>query len=227
MYNIVCVKWSTKFDAGYVNKLFSGVKRNTTLKFKFHCFTDDTTNIDKDIVTHPLKFDNVKGWWNKLFLFSDEVDINGRVLFIDLDTLITGNIDDFLKITDGFVMLKDFFYPMQDNDGSGLMSFETKKYPEIWNKFISNPTANSKALYPHGDQKWLIKFVNNIVYWQDILPKQVVSFKIHCGDGLPNNTRIVCYHGKPSITESINNTTSVQGKTLQPAPWVKDYWHVN
>lgn len=226
MYNVVCLKYGTKYNSDYVNKLFSGVKRNTTLEFKFHCFTEDSDGVNKDIIIHPLICNNIDGWWNKLYLFSNKVNIDGRVLFIDLDTLITGNIDDLLKVTEGFVMIKDFFYPLQNYDGSGLMSFETKQHPEIWDKFIANPSAAIKELHPHGDQRWIVKFVDDITHWQDILPEQIMSFKLQCANSLPDNARVVCYHGKPSIPESINTTTRTQGVTLAPAKWVKEYWRV-
>jgi hypothetical protein len=223
--NIVCLKWGTKYGVEYVNKLFAAVKRNTTIPFDFHCFTEDPTDIHEDVIIHPLKFDkNVDGWWNKLYLFSDEIDIDGRILFIDLDTLITDNIDAMLEIKEGFVMIRDFFYPLQDNDGSGLMSFETKQHPEIWNTFIANPEAAVRELHPHGDQKWIVKFVDKITHWQTIMPEKVVSFKIHCGKGLPEKAAVVCYHGRPSVPESITTASNFQGKFVPPSPWVKNYW---
>lgn len=223
-FNVVCLKWGTKYSTEYVNKLYAGVKRNTTLPFTFHCFTEDATGIHEDVVIHPLKFTGIDGWWNKLYLFSNEIDLDGRVLFIDLDTLITGNIDDIMRIDTGFVMIKDFFWPRQNWHGSGLMSFETKQNPEIWNTFIANPQAAVQSLHPHGDQRWIVKFVDKVTLWQDLVPNQVVSYKIHCANGLPKDARIVCYHGAPSIPQSINTATRPQGIDLQPAPWVADYW---
>jgi hypothetical protein len=223
-FNVVCLKWGTKYGPEYVNKLYGALKRNTTLPFTLHCFTEDATGINKNVVIHPLKYKGIDGWWNKLYLFSNEVDLDGRILFIDLDTLITGNIDDMLKVDKGFVMLKDFFYPLQDNNGSGLMSFDLKQNVDVWGSFIANPKAAVQQLHPHGDQKWIVKFVKDITHWQTILPNQVYSFKIHCGSGLPNNARIICYHGKPSIPESIAQSNVAQGRRLPPSPWVKEYW---
>lgn len=222
--NIVCLKWGTKYGTEYVNNLYAACKRNTTLPFNFHCFTEDSIGINKDVIIHPLKVKGIDGWWNKLYLFSKEIDIDGRVLFIDLDTLITGNIDELLSIKEGFVMIKDFFYPMQNNHGSGLMSFETKQNPEIWNSFIADPKTAVQSLHPHGDQKWIVQFVDKVTLWQDILPEQVVSFKIHCRGGLPNNARVVCYHGKPSVPESITTAFLGHGFQVPASPWVANYW---
>lgn len=224
MNNIICLKWGDKYNADYVNKLYAGVKRNTALDIKFHCFTDDATGINNNVVIHNLPVSGIDGWWNKLYLFSNDINIDGRVLFIDLDTIITGNIDDVIRIDKGFVMLKDFFYPMQNNHGSGLMSFDTKQNSDIWTSYIKDPIGISKQLHPHGDQKWIVKFVDHITHWQDVLPEHVVSFKIHCSKGLPDNARIICYHGKPTIPESINTTTTANGLTISPAAWIAEYW---
>ena len=48
--NILCVKWGTRYDSEYVNKLYRGIKNNCTKKFKFYCFTDDSTGLLSDII---------------------------------------------------------------------------------------------------------------------------------------------------------------------------------
>ena len=223
MHNVTCLKWGTKFTPEYVNRLFCGVRRNVTVPFTFHCFTDNTEQLHPDIKTHPLPYDNVEGWWYKLYMFSDEIDMEGRMLFIDLDTLITGNIDHFVTQDTGFVVLRDL-WAKKDNVGSAIMSFEVGKYKHIWDTFIKNPQGAIASLRPHGDQKWVQKQQQKRIYWQDLYPKQVVSFKSECRNGLPKGVRFVCYHGKPSIVESITTTTRVQRFTIPPTPWVKEHW---
>jgi hypothetical protein len=223
VHNVICLKHGTKFDADYVNKLYAGVKRNTTVDFLFHCFTDDPTGIDDNIIIHPLPYDNVEGWWQKLYLFSDEIDIKGRVLFLDLDTLITGNIDGFITQDKGFVVLRDL-WAGGINVGSAVLSFEVGKYKHIWNTFIRNPAAAIGSLHPHGDQKWIQKQQAQRTYWQDLFPNQIMSFKSNCRNGLPSTATIVCFHGKPSIPEAINTTTHVQRFVIPPTPWVAEYW---
>jgi len=63
------VKWGKKYGADYVNKLYYGVKRNTTKNFKFYCYTDDPTGLHKEILVVPLK-ESWGGWWGKATLFS-------------------------------------------------------------------------------------------------------------------------------------------------------------
>lgn len=226
--NVVCLKFGVKYDSRYVNNLYAGFKRNTTIPFNFHCFTEDPTGINSSVIVHALPYNSLEGWWNKLYLFSKEVALEGRLFFVDLDTLITGNVDHIISHDTGFVVLQDFFKELKDSDttrvGSGLMSFEAHKYSHIWELFMQNPQQIMKETKPHGDQVWVEKQQTDRLYWQKLFPGQVVSFKSHCRDMLPSDARIVCYHGKPSIPESIITTTKLHGWTIKPASWVQEHW---
>lgn len=231
MINIVCLKWGTKYGPEYVNRLYNAVKRNTTVEFKFWCFTDDATGIRPGVVSVPLLHANqLDSWWNKLNLFSTDMpfDPGSWVFYIDLDTLIVDNIDQLLSARPAhMVVLRDFFHGMVKSAtlvGSGLMLWKHGKYSHVWNKFISNPEKHIKRAGTYGDQWWIEQRVDQFEFWQDLFPEQVVSFKVHCRKGLPDQARIVCYHGRPGIPESINETTTVNKWTIAPQPWVLKHW---
>lgn len=230
MINILCLKWGTKFSPTYVNRLYNAVSRNLTVPFQFHCLTEDSTDLDSDIVIHPLphKLPGA-GWWQKLYMFSDEVDIQGRILFFDLDTLITGNIDHLTCRTEPFVCLQDFFY-LKENVGSAMMSWESGTLTHLWDDFFKSPNTVIKKFHPHGDQKWIQQQTKDRTYWQLLYPNQFVSFKMHCVTGVPRFAKVICYHGYPSIeqshTESCTFHTPQHGQcTITPATWVEDYWN--
>ena len=98
---IICIKWGTKFGPEFVNRLHGMVARNITPPFKLYCFTDDGTGLHPDIGVRPLpEFEyqapvNTKGKWPKSRLWGDLGDVTGVVLFLDLDVIVTGNLDDF------------------------------------------------------------------------------------------------------------------------------------
>lgn len=86
MYTVVCMKWGDKYGPEYVNRLFNMVARNTTLPFKFVCFTDDAKGLLPEIDARPLPQmdlppDKERGW-RKLSLFRKDVGLEGRVLFL-------------------------------------------------------------------------------------------------------------------------------------------------
>ncbi len=227
MNNIICLKHGTKFDADYVNKLYYGVKRNTTVDFTFHCFTEDSEGLNINIKVHSLpKFDNVEGWWYKLYLFSEDIDIEGRILYIDLDTLITGNIDHYITQNEGFVVLQDL-WAKGDNVGSALMSYEVGKHKHVWDIFIKDPAAAKQKIFPHGDQKIIQAHQSKRIYWQILFPNEIISFKSNNAKEPTKDVKIICFHGIPSIKNAINTTTKVQRFILTPAKWIEKYWKLD
>ena len=104
------MKWGTKYGPEYVNRLYHTTKRNITLPFKFICYTDDSNGFESGIEVRPLPEmdipnDNDRGW-RKLALFRKDVGLDGRILFMDLDTVIVGNIDDYFTLDGDFIFIR-------------------------------------------------------------------------------------------------------------------------
>jgi hypothetical protein len=235
MINVVCLKWGKKYGPEYVNRLFAAVTRHTTKPVRFWCVTEQCQGIDPRVNIAPLKFaDRLDSWWNKIMLFSPHLPIppGQHIFYIDLDTLIVSNIDDLLTSdVPDILLLRDFYHGIARTAGgaaSGLMSWQHGRYYDIWNRFIVNPEDAVRQAHPHGDQWWIEHCVQAWYYWQDLFPNRVVSFKLHCADGLPTDASVVCYHGRPtipeSVTRSMNHSTASKRWSTQPAPWVLDHW---
>ena len=47
--NIICIKWGPLFGPEYVNRLYSGVRRNIEAKVRFFCMTENTDGLHPDI----------------------------------------------------------------------------------------------------------------------------------------------------------------------------------
>jgi hypothetical protein len=92
-----------------VNKLHAGIKRHLTLDYTFGCFTEDAKGLHEDIKVLPLNGKNQdwSGWWSKVNIFdgNNYKDLMSKenllVLYIDLDMIISGNIDDLVYNFDG------------------------------------------------------------------------------------------------------------------------------
>ena len=97
---VVCLKHGEKYDASYVNTLYSMVKRNCSLSFEFVCFTENTNGLDSNIKTMPLpQIPAIKGWWYKPYFFSGDFPLDGTILYIDLDVIIFRNIDKLFEFS--------------------------------------------------------------------------------------------------------------------------------
>ena len=102
-YFVLCLKHGTKYSAEYVNRLHRMVKRHTTVNFKFACMTEDAQGLDKDIIVIPLP-SGLPGWWNKPYMYSNDLPIKGTILYMDLDVVIANNIDRVIII----IFIRDF-----------------------------------------------------------------------------------------------------------------------
>jgi len=100
---VACVHWGTKFSLDYVYNLKAAVERNTTIPHRFVCYSDKGI---KGIETKILK-PGYEGWWNKLQLFDPAQFTNERMVYLDLDTIITSNIDWLLEDRSWFMGIED------------------------------------------------------------------------------------------------------------------------
>ena len=135
----------------------------------------------------------IEGWWAKLCLFRpDTFPVGARVLFFDLDTLITGSLDDIAGYDGDFAALSDIYHP--EHIGSGLMAWEVGKMDHIWERWDG---CGRPQFHPRGDQGWIEACVSGCDRLQDKYPGQIVSFKKDCIEGVPDDARVVAFHGLP------------------------------
>jgi len=96
MPTVVCVlKKGGTYTPEYVQRLKKGVENNTTIGYNFVCLTDDESV--SGICEVKLLKHRWDGWWSKIELFNPEMELDNTV-YVDLDTVILGNIDELLKL---------------------------------------------------------------------------------------------------------------------------------
>jgi hypothetical protein len=137
-------------------------------------------------------------WFAKMEMFRP--DITDNILFMDLDTVIVGPLDDILKQTK-LTMLRDFYRDGKKRpEGlqSSLMFIPEAERAAVWDDWITDTKFAMQACGYRGDQYWLeAHWLKVAARWQDVVPKQVVSWKVHCKDDVPADARIICFHGQP------------------------------
>ncbi|CAM9433570.1 unnamed protein product, partial [Ectocarpus fasciculatus] len=107
---VVCIRWGPKYGPEYVKRLAAGVRRNLRRDHRFVCYTDDVEALSEmpGVVARPLgsaRCGEWRGWWHKAFLFSRETTLAGRVLYIDLDTVVADSLDDIAGYAGPFAVL--------------------------------------------------------------------------------------------------------------------------
>ena len=138
--NFACVCYGIKYKLEYVQKLYNMVQRHTTLEHNFFIFTDNMEmEIDGHVNIRTFPMVNLQGWWNKMQLFHPGV-IEGTTLYMDLDVVITDNIDCFFTYEPeaDFVGMNDF-NPDTMIFNSSVMRFNPEAMKDkIWQPFIND-----------------------------------------------------------------------------------------
>lgn len=173
---------------------------------KFICLSDtEIAGIDCVPLAHDWP-----GWWAKMCVFQ----VPGPCLYMDLDTLVVGPLDDIAAVAvgRGFTILRDFYRP--DGLGSGLMAWSTCALTaHLYERFRADPAAGMNRA--GGDQAFVEAYMPDdyVTRWQDVVPGQVVSWKAdRCEGGPPPNARIVAFHGRPKQPD------------LPAANWARRHW---
>lgn len=191
---VVCIKAGPKYPSDYANRLFRGVRRNGH-EGRFYCLTDDPGGLERDIISLPVS-PYCEGWWHKIYLFSWDHGIAARLLYMDIDMVVTGALEDFLSYDGDFATGSRFNRPNQIN--STIMSIPPGFGRPIWTTFLR---YRSMVMRSFGGDSRFIESINGpkTARWQDMFPGQLVSYKKHVlGGPLPGGTRLVSFHGKPN-----------------------------
>ncbi len=238
------MKWGARYGPEYVNRLYSSVNRHTKKKTKFYCFTDDYKGINENIILKPLpKMKLPKAIslspWRKMSLWQYPLfDLKGDVLFLDLDLVITGNIDRFFNYKPGhYCVIENWTQIGQNIGNTSCFRLPVGKYKSIFDKFEKNPVKYWKK--HHIEQIYLSDQIKDQVFWptswcksfkHNLLPKW--PLRLWKPAVLPKETSIVAFTGKPDPDDVIRGDWPVKKhqfykkiyKQLRTPKWVIENW---
>jgi len=224
MVTVMCVFWGDKFSKDYVYNLKTAVERNTTVPHKFVCLTDQLLDGVETLTLRP----GLTGWWNKMQMFDGRV--KGRIVYLDLDTIIIDNIDWLLQYDGPFAGIEDLgcVNPHQPHlKGklqSGVMAWESSDADWIWNEFSFRKGLAVSAFRGDGEYLESVVPVHRRVLLQRKFPQKIKSYKYEVYPDNYKGTSIVCFHGRPSIIQAMTETVTTPRSTFEPQEWIKDYW---
>lgn len=241
---VICMKWGSKYNAQYVNRLYHMVKRHLTLDFQMVCLTDDSTGIHKDIKCYPIPELNLPAnlperGWKKLTTFKPELyDLKGVALFLDIDIVIVDNIDCFFthKAThdDSVMIIRDWKKPWRMVGNSSVYRFKVGQntYPNLLCYFEQN-FEQIRQQFRH-EQAFLSNYLrehHHLEYWDS---SWCVSFKYHCLQKLPMayfvppkkpvGAKIIIFHGEINPPDAITGGGGKWYRHVLPSDWIKDAW---
>lgn len=245
MRNVICMKWGDKFGPEYVNRLYKMVEKNLTLEHRFVCFTDNAEGLKEGIEVRPLPEMSLDSslperGWRKLTVFGEKLaDLEGQALFLDLDIVITSNIDAFFEAEGEFLIIKDWDFPKDIIGNSSVFRFDIGKYSTVLSNFINNGEAirerhrneqaylsyaikeigdkQNKELLKYWDKSWCVSFKRNCLH------KFPLNYFMQ--PKFPESAKIIIFHGKPTPSQALKGYFGKMGfRYVKPTKWISKYW---
>lgn len=241
---VICMKWGTLFPAEYVNVLYNACRANISGDFRFVCLTNETDHLLPAIEAYPIPLFGLDEWhyydgaWPKMGIFlKDLYQLQGRALYLDLDTVVCGNIDEMFKV-DGQLVALDF-QPWKNQPGGpramgAILAFDLGSLDFLVERLRSQRDTMIKKYL--NDQNYLQGEVPGIRYFPS---EWIVSFKHHLRQPLiidrfrgPKEpqapVKIVAFHGRPRPIDLIRppkgNWERFPHYGSGPVSWMRDYW---
>ncbi|PTV93785.1 hypothetical protein C8J27_11266 [Rhodobacter aestuarii] len=241
---VLCMKWGTLYGPEYVNVLYNACRANLTGPFRFVCLTDDAAGLVADIEVFPipeigLAPDHWRGGaWPKISVFCEDLyGLKGRALFIDLDMVIWGELDQFFEYGTGLVAIDSAPWRYRDappQTMSSIFAFDLGKMGWLvdWLRADREHYISKYGI----EQRYLHGEVPQIGYWpQD----WIKSYKYHLrrpllvdrlmGPAKPHpSLKVLCFHGKPRPIDLIHppkgNWDRFPHYGRGQVPWMAEYW---
>ena len=197
MLTVWSLCWGDKYPDYYVQRLQREVRKYLTLKHRFICVTD--RNIKGVYCKRPVV--DWPGWWGKIQLFKPGF-ANEYNLWLDLDVVITGNLDNMVLQYSGSALATPWNWAQSGHGGcqSSVMLWHSNGPQPIYGAFNPEdahwPPINRPGVL-WGDQEFITQERDNGFPVTQIDESLVKSYKYHCRDGLPEGCKIVVFHGDP------------------------------
>ncbi len=211
---IACWKWEPRagapntkkrasYSSAHVNAVFQMLKKNLTLPFRFICITDDSEGLDPEIGVIPLweEFRHLGACFLRLVVFKKGFNLLGSRFFsIDLDVVITGNVDHIFSRDEAFLIWRP-----DENDLSrrsvqycgSFFGLTAGARPEVYESFDPDRvTLNRNNRYSGGsDQKQISKVAEAVPVGQKEGIFNFMPDVEPLGGNLPENSCMVFFNG--------------------------------
>ena len=242
MQTIICMKWGDRYPSDYANRLWSMIRRNTQRPTRLICFTEDPAGLDPDIIVHPLPpivIPERVQWkgWRKISLWQAPLaDLEGDVLFLDLDIVITGPLDGFFDYEPGkFCIAENWSQPGEGVGNTSVYRWRIGTNTHIFEDFVRDGEGPVEKY--RISQRYISAAAHGMTYWpkewtasfkHDLLPRWPMNF--FRTPELPPAVRVVAFTGKPDPDEAaighwpVTKPWKKLYKHVRPTPWIDEYW---
>ena len=180
--------------------------------------------------------------WRKLSVWQYPlINLEGDILFLDLDLVITGNIDKFFNYNVGkYCVIENWTQIGKGIGNTSCFRFPVKKFKYLFDEFQNTGFEIWKNY--HIEQVYLSKNIKEQKFWpkdwcksfkHNLLPKW--PNRIWEEAKLPIDTSIVAFTGKPDPDDVLKEKWPVPKKffykkiykQVKKPSWLEENWKIN
>jgi len=238
------MKWGTLYGPEYVNRLYAMIGANLRSPFRLVCLTDDTRGICQEVECYPcpeidLPMPYRRAGWRKLTTFAQSKDLyglQGEWLFLDLDVVICGGLEDFFvfRPEEPFVLMQNWTQPDKGIGNTSVYRFRVGALTQILDGLLADRLGVLSRY--RNSQTYVSRAVGNPVFWPD---EWCVLFKVQCVPSwpsrfwerprIPAGARVIAFPGVPNPHEAVEGRWPAKWykktyKFIRPATWIADLW---
>jgi hypothetical protein len=242
---VICMKWGARYPSTYVNRLYAMVRSRVRGPLRFVCLTDDVRGVNPKVECHdcpeielPLPH-RLRGW-RKLNLFAPSerlFGLTGDWLFLDLDVVVTGALDDFFtyRPDESFVVMQNWTQPGRGIGNTSVFRFRVGAHPYLPERCVAEFDRIHRA--HRNEQVYVSREITSIAFWPD---EWCLLFKVQCvppwparfwrAPVLPESARVVAFPGSPDPHEAADGQWPCRNrikkiyKHIRPARWITETW---
>lgn len=205
---IITWLWGTKYNDGYVDKLERGLARNLLQPYRFMVVEPDPND--------PLLG---RGCFVRLKMFDPQWqaahNLTGRIVCIDLDVVITGELDPLFNRRENFLIWKgaNAINPCPYN--GSLFMLRAGAHADVWQSFSLEQAYRLPFYSFPDDQTWLAHKLPGAAGWMCGSTSGIWSFRKRGwphDDQLPPGARMVAFPG------------AADPKHIADLPWMRMHW---
>jgi hypothetical protein len=222
---VICTwLWGRKYSPIYVERLHAGLRKHLKQSFRFVCVTnpDRVVYFPDGIARREIKdmdLTQLKGCFARLRMFDPAWQqdhlIDDRLVCVDLDVVITGELDPLFDRPEPLVILQGANTANPCPFNCSVMMLRAGAHAEIWNDFnVDRLDLIPQYDFP-DDQGWIWHRAPHAAAWHVGPRSGIYAYKKRAwppGDRLPTDARIVAFPGSRDPNQFMH------------LPWVKEHW---
>lgn len=210
--SIIVWRWGKKYDGFYVDRLKAGVARHLKQEYRFGVFAPEAE--DEYLTKLP-------GCFCRLRMFDpawqEKHGLTGRIVCMDLDSVVTGPLDDLFDRPEKFVILAGANSANPCPYNGSLVMLRAGARPDVWRDFSLKRAGEIPHFAFPDDQAWYAHKMPDAAVWKAGLESGVYAFQKPGwpkGEALPKDARLVVFPGWRDPSKFLH------------LGWIKENWTV-